>query len=279
MIIPLEIPKRTILEFFPNFTSTDSIFQKMVTLGAPWSDTVSLDMDLVYFTAYSGVKNASAFVKLNTSNGIVDSTTIARVLFSMYGETWKRLWDAYVLEYNPINNYNLNETVKTEKDDTRNISREINSNGTSQTDTTQDSETNDTINSTTNYGKVVNTDGTDKHSVWGYNSTDAVEANQDDHNNEETNSGSDSTNTTEKETVQSTGKVEGTTTDKSTETTEDTLNGEENITRERSGNVGQNSYQDLLRQEFELWKWNFYSRVFEDCDKLLCLAFFEYGCH
>lgn len=49
-------------------------------------------------------------------------------------------------------------------------------------------------------------------------------------------------------------------------------------TRERSGNIGQNTYQELLRQEFELWKWNFYQQVFSDCDRILCLSVFG-DCH
>lgn len=64
-------------------------------------------------------------------------------------------------------------------------------------------------------------------------------------------------------------------TDKTVEDTLDTNSGKEDIQRTRKGNVGQNSYQELLRQEFELWRWNFFTRVFEDVDTFLVLSVYS----
>lgn len=68
-------------------------------------------------------------------------------------------------------------------------------------------------------------------------------------------------------------------TDKTVEDTTDTDDIKEDIQRTRTGNIGQNSYQELLSQEFELWRWNFFTAVFEDVDKFLVLPVYDTCSH
>ena len=64
--------------------------------------------------------------------------------------------------------------------------------------------------------------------------------------------------------------------DKVVENTLDTDDEKEDVQTTRKGNIGVTSTQQLLQQEFDLWKWNFYIRVFEDTDKFLTLSVYNH---
>lgn len=404
------------LTVFPNFSTTDSIFQKMVTLGAPWSNEVGLSMDISFFTMYSGLKSPSFFVRSNVnSDSLVNSTLIAKTLWDMYGRNWSRLWDSYIIQYNPIDNYNLTESINRDTTNNRVIGRKgtssssvdgtdnstTNDTGSSTLehghildtttgktdsasldetsslehghtiDTTEENKSSDTVDatSTITFGHVVDTTGTTTRTeesdstselehgetisrsmnlndfTYAFNSTQQVatasqtQSGSENHGgtdtttvngtiksdgtseSKETNSGKDETvsnsttigtsNTTVNQVNSGTDTTTKSTTTSSKEdvtdkqvnsgidttntkddsifssetkqtqsgtTTEDTTDDDtinEVITRNRSGNIGYNSYQQLLEQQFELWKWNFFFQVFEDCDKFLCLSVFD----
>lgn len=240
-------------DYFPDFVGENSLFQKMVAQGAPWTPSIGEAMDRAYFTMYSGLKNPSEFITLNMAGDVANSITIAAILYSMYGESWTRLWEAYKTKYIPIDNYNIQETtVRTEIDD-RTINKNTLSNGSSDgTDITR-------------YGQNVETTANAKSYTYGFNSADRVPTGEQDESTTEANSGSDSISST------------STSESKVVDDTTDTNDIKEDIQRTRTGNVGQNSYQELLRQEFELWRWNFFTQVFEDVDKFLVLSVYS-GC-
>lgn len=299
--------------YFPNYLSSDALFTKMSLLGAPWPQEVGQDMDDAYFTMYSGIKSPSEFVTLhlNPDTEIANSLTIARILYGMYGQQWTRLWDAYKLKYNPIDNYNIEETVSSTKSNDRTTNRINNltstvdgtENQTTKQDTTQtvDGTTSNTITTDTNgtnslqHGEQIQTDGENDEYTYGFNSEEKVPTSVVIENSTETHSGTDTTTTTEHSTSSNDGTSKTDTvasatgsngvitsnnrTDKVVEDTMDTLEGKEDITRTRTGNVGQNSYQELIKQEFDLWRWNFFTQVFEDVDKYLTLSVCaEYPC-
>lgn len=240
--------------YFQNYLSTDSIFTKMTTLGAPWDTSVGQDMDDAYFTMYSGVKNPSEFVLLHLnpdSNDTANSLTIARILYGIYGENWTRLWEAFKAQYTPIDNYSIKEDTTRTSNDERTINKVINrTDASDETDTTQ-------------YGHTLSVDATSKGYNYGFNSAEKVPTGETDDTSTETNGGTDTTTTT------------ATGTSKDIDDTTDMNEENETISRTRVGNTGQNTYQDLLRQEFELWRWNFFTQVFEDVDKFLVLSVYS----
>lgn len=241
----------SLISYFPNYLANDSLFTQMAVLGAPWDSDIGQDMDDAYFTMYSGLKPASQFVKLHSTNSVANALTIARVVLSMYKEPWQRLWDAYKKEYDPIQNYNLDDTTTRHLTNDRTV-------GVTTEDKTVDSST-DTIN----YGENIDKSGTLDMYNFGFNSTERVPTNTQDETGNESHSGSDTTTSS------------GTSTSNGISDTTDNDVEDETITRNRAGNVGQNSYQELLRQEFELWRWNFYYRVFEDVDRFLVLSVYD----
>ena len=134
---------------------------------------------------------------------------------------------------------------------------------------------NESVNGSIQHGHVVQKTGNDTKSVYGFNSQESVPSDVTSATGIDTNSGTDTqTNTTD-----TTGTVDtvtsNTTVGKITDVTSDTDNETENLQRTKTGNVGQNSYQELLRQEFDLWRWNFFTQVFEDCDKYLVLSVYD----
>lgn len=222
---------------------------------------------------YSGIKLPSSFVLINSTDDIANSQDIAALLYAMYSTPWKRLWDAYVSEYSPLDNYNIKEVVDRTESDDRTINK------TNKYDSTVDGtdSATDTSSTTTEveYGHEVNRTALADEYNYGFNSTEKVPAHSTEESGQDVNSGKDTTTANGTSTSEGTSK---TVTDGSgSENTSDTNDITENIQRTRQGNVGQNTYQELLRQEFELWKWNFFTQVFEDVDKFLCLS--VYSCH
>lgn len=239
--------------YFPNYLSEDSLFTKMVILGAPWTSEIGQDMDDAYFTMYSGIKNPSEFVTLHLNPGteVANSLTIARIIYGIFGENWIKLWEAFNTKYTPIDNYNIKEVTTRTGTEDRSIGKNV--------------ETTDKVDETvtTTYGQRVDSTSNAKSYTFGFNSQEAVPTGEQDEVGTEENSGQDSTTTNTSSTTNS------------NENTTDNVNETEDTERTRQGNVGQTSYQELLRQEFELWRWNFFTRVFEDVDKFLVLSVYS----
>lgn len=249
--------------FFPNAAKQgQGIFSEMVSSGAPWTTLVGLDMDRLYFGWYSGVKGASDIVSTFSTDGIADRETLARMLFNMYGTAWANLWNVMLAKYEPLQTYSLTEEISRNENRTSDYTRDDTGSSTYSDEGTNTSE--DKGGGTVTVTVV----GTGTASQYGFNSSEAVPTSSDTSN---------STNTTENDTTDT---VTGSTTDSGNSSstlerkdkgTEDIVEG---ITRTRSGNTGQHTTQELLRQEFNLWKWNFYRQVFDDVDKVLCLSLF-----
>lgn len=260
-----------ILTTFPNFMNSDSLFQKMVEYGAPWTQEVAESMDMAYFTMYSPLKTPSLFVRLNSTDGIGNSKVISKVLYDMFGKNWEHLWNAYISEYSPLDNYNVTESTSRNETDQRTIGKGGTFIREGEGSINETSEDNGSVK--VDYGQIITTQGETDDYVYGFNSSEKAPTASQARNGTETHSGADTTTTKDNGTVGTTSKESRT--DTSTEHTEDSDVIEENIERTRKGNVGQNSYQELLRQDFELWKWNFFWSVFEDCDSYLCLSIFD----
>lgn len=250
-------------DYFPDAASQGTgIFSEMVSVGAPWGTQVGMDMDHLYFGWYSGSKGASDLVSTFSTNGVANKTTLARMLYNMYGTAWANLWNVMQEKYDPLVTYKLTEEVQRKENRTSNYNRKDTSNSTYTDKVVSDSETK-------GGGKVtVTVEGTVAGATYGFNSSESVPTSTDTTNS--TNTTDNDTTDTVNGTVDTTGSDEGTLqrTDSGTE------NIGEGITRERSGNTGQHTTQELLRQEFNLWKWNFYRQVFEDVDKVLTLSIF-----
>jgi len=101
---------------------TTGIFSALDNLTMPWSEEQQpLPLDIVYIEQHSGDKIAAPIVtnRLNDS-GVLPAeglAVIANCLKATYFSKWSALWEAFQIEYNPIENYSMVEdgTDTTEK--------------------------------------------------------------------------------------------------------------------------------------------------------------------
>lgn len=292
-----------LIEYFPNYLSTDSLFTKMAMLGAPWSQEIGQDMDDAYFTMYSGVKNPSQFVKLHMFDGSVNSLTIARIVLSIYKQPWERLWAALSTKYDAIGDLDITESITRWENNERSISRNSEVNSTLDSDSNSNSTRNDKTDrdsTTTESGKVTTTGSTElEHGetvtsnaesdtyTYGFNSTEKVPTAVSIDTDTVAHSGADTTSVSNNQVSDNDTMVNDSTTltssvgminsakdvskTDSNDSTNEQTTGSENITSNRSGISGRRTYQELLQSEFELWRWNFFTQIFEDVDKYLVL--------
>lgn len=99
----------------------------------PWKTSFNgVDLDLDYYANHSQNKIVSNLVEilLDDSGKLSDDDLIklARIIFNKYGDNWKRVFDAFALEYNPIQNYNGDEnytdTETIDRDKTNSLTRD-----------------------------------------------------------------------------------------------------------------------------------------------------------
>lgn len=279
--------------YFPDYFTNGAIFSKMPS--APWNQVqAGLEMDIVYLGSHSGIKLASDFIYRFTEEGVVNQQKLADTLWKLYGHNWQRLWDAYMSDYDPLENYNTEESIKRQTDTDRTIDRDITESGTvnstdnvDSTTTTTDNGTSDTNGTTSiNYGKKIDASAETDTFTHAFNTVSAVPTGVTKSTSEEKQSGTDITTDQSHTgtinngtiTVDSDETVNTTTSDTTKDDTKDNTSQTEEIVRTRKGNIGQNTYQELLRQEFDLWKFNFFRQVFQDCDSVLCLRVFSDFC-
>ena len=100
------------------FTRTDvnTLFSALETLGAPWTDETKplqyLSLGLLYWMR-SRKKIVTSFVAEEHEDSVVDLEDLedyAADLMTLYGDKWTHLWDLFLMDYNPIENYNMIES-------------------------------------------------------------------------------------------------------------------------------------------------------------------------
>ena len=226
------------IDVYSNYTTDGGVFSPMVS--APWVDTMSgTNLDIAYLDGHSGERYCSNFInnRLNDS-GVLSSdnrTLIANILWAMFGIQWTRLWATMKpTDYDPLTNYKMTEDETGSHTDTRTPDLTRKHTGTDK----------DVGESTTN----------NQNNLWGFNSSSAIPSDMQDGTNT-----SNNTNTRDL-------------TD--TETGTDTTAGNNNRKLTRIGNIGTNTFQNLLQQERNLWMYNFFEQVFKDVDSVLTIPIY-----
>lgn len=274
-MIPMK--QRKIIDYFPALDTDGAIFTVMTSLSLPipWKDyTDGKDMDFAYMYHRSGMKQPSDFFMMMLNNDVVNTSRMGNILFTIFGKGWTRLWEDYIAEYKPFDNYNYEEVVHTVRDDNLTIGGTVTHEGTGST--TQKTDTTDTrdLTDTTDYGRTTHAKNTQNQNRHGFNSIDAQPTIGASGEQDSTEGGQDVKSYTGTDTVGMTG--EGSSTMNNTETKQETHGNKDDDTTtiSRTGMSGK-SYQDILQSEFALWRWNYFDRIFEDVDKYITLAVFD----
>lgn len=233
------------LDLYPNSLSLgEGLFSALSETDVPWA-TLDAESKSALEIAYGLRSGNKVLMSLFTQ---VSENNRVKFLKEFYLEKWTKLWNDYKLEYSPLDGYVVNETgsnTKTlSKEETTTFGKKVNETGT-------DTGTVGVNGSTTS-------NGTD--SIYGFNSSEAVPADSNQDSDEST-----STETRDLEATRST-----------TNSGEDVLDGTEsengNYTIKKTGNIGYTTPQEMLRQDFELWKEPYFNQVFEDIDRYIMLS-------
>ena len=107
---------KKMLDVYPNWLIGQGIFKDLEEFDVPWKSKFnSSSLDLNYYGNHSGEKFISPLVdKILGDDTILsesDRHSIASAVYTMNIENWKKLWDALHEEYDPLQNYNGDETV------------------------------------------------------------------------------------------------------------------------------------------------------------------------
>ena len=209
---------------------------------APWASgeyAASSDdidrLDVLYVFQHSGDKYVVPLMKMFLDeNGKLTDTSLpeaADMALALWKKKWTALWDVANAEYDPIENYRLEE-----KETTTPTGTETTTDAMTGTDTTR------------TQGTAANNETA--NSVYGFNSTDPVPASL---------------------SSQKSDYSAGTTFGHTNTETKTFTNRKTERELERYGNVGVTTSQQMLQSSIELARWNFWLQVFEDLDATFCL--------
>lgn len=266
------------IDVYFNYPTDGGVFSTMA--NAPWVETMTgLNLDIAYLDGHSGERFCSNIINRRLDDSSVLSsdnrTLISNILWAMFGIQWTRLWATMKpVEYDPLTNYQMQETMEGTESSIRTPDLTKGDTGTVQT-TGQDKRTPDLSRKGTG---TVKDDGSatnnNQNGIWGFNSSTSVPSDM-----------SDGTATSENTTTRDLTETEtGTdTTDRTntdtynrsyTETGTDTTAGTSSRKLTRTGNIGTNTFQNLLQQERNIWMYDFFEQVFKDVDSVLTIPIY-----
>lgn len=242
-------------DVFDDWLTGDGIFTDLNDFNVPWKTGEETDADLIknlnmaYHGSHSGDKNISPIVhKFLTSEDAETRGKLAGIIYTMFGDKWSKLWDAFNTEYNPLNNYDMVET-ETPAETTHTITPAETTETITPAETTME----------TKPAKVVT-----ENEISAFNSSSYEDSAK------TTATGDVNDKGTDVFTVDESGvnkiEVDAAGTDVFTVQNERTLT--------RSGNIGVTTSQQMLQSEIELRKWLYFNSVFNDIDTILTLSIY-----
>lgn len=271
------IPLVTLNEAFSDYETKGGIFSNIGNL--PWSSIMAgTQMDTLYFDTHSGERFSSRIITRRVGDdgslSSADRKTIAMLIYARFRTQWSRLWATMNPTFDPLTNYKMEETVEGTESSTRTPDLTKGDTGTVQT-TGQDKRTPDLSRKGTG---TVKDDGSatnnSQNNLWGFNSSTSVPSDMSD--GTATNENTTTRDLTETETgTDTTDRTNTDTYNRSyTETGTDTTAGTSSRKLTRTGNIGTNTFQNLLQQERNIWMYDFFEQIFKDTDSVLTIPIY-----
>lgn len=232
-------------------------------------------LDLLVFTTF-GERRVAPIVSSTLSLNPTDEelNKLGTIVQSLYENKWNKYKALLKVEYDPIRNYedSLTETVHdaTSNVGTENVNSQLN---ISITDTSSNKRT-DNLQSSTTISSENNNTRNDSNSVYGFNSVNAVDSDKSQVTDNSTGQSNGTTSNTGTQSTESTSTKTGANS-KLDEVSKD-YNVTTNKTREskHTGNIGNLTTQQLMKQEIELWKWNFVESILADLKDFLTIPIY-----
>lgn len=229
----------TLNEAYSNYETRGGLFKYDYVGNLPWGSIITgPQLDILYFDTHSGERFCSRIITRRVGDAgslsSEDRKAIAALVYARFKTQWERLWATMTPKYEPLTNYKMTEDETGTHTDTRTPDLTRKHTGT---DTDEGSTTLNTQNN-----------------LWGFNSESSIPSDMQDSTNTANN-----TNTRDL-------------TD--TETGTDVTAGENTRKLTRTGNIGTNTFQNLLQQERNLWMFDFFEQVFKDVDSVLTIPIY-----
>lgn len=220
----------------------------------------SLTYDLDYYSR-SGEKLISPTYKMLLAfeeEGKIEDTLsrLADIILARYTDKWNKVYNSYVKsDYDPLTN------TKT----TRNRTQKDDFNETKTEDTTRDDTSTSNTSTTNTEDTSINNEGSQDNSVFGFNSSTAVDSDKVINENNQSVDSSVTGSSENTSTLKRTDALEGSR-DYNKDTKEDII---------VEGLTDESSYQKLLADELELRKYIFIKQVYQDIDEVLVLGIYD----
>lgn len=126
--------------------SGNGLLSLITSLNVPWNGSVEgSELDMLYHSTRND--KYITFLTRATSVFSERKPDLARVIVTKYNENWQRVWEALMLEYEPIENYNSTEEITETNEGTTTNEQDTATTHGLKVDTTQ----------TVNYGKEIDT--------------------------------------------------------------------------------------------------------------------------
>lgn len=262
-------------------------------MGLTQEDLSTLDFD---YNCRSGRKVASGFTILGMKQ-LDFPQKFSSIISAKYKRKWKGLYDSMNLEYDPLSPYSmevkdeltLEKTVEGSGSTQHTSENERTVNGTNKVDGTKSSNTSkdltvtDQKETTTSTNSSTNRDTSKDESVYGFNSDTAVpnskteevvdEGVQSSGSSDEATSRSEDETATETVTDDTTTTINNTDTQNGSASVEDVSRGSESEdslrTITRKGNIGNQTYQEIIKQQRDLVMFNIIEVMYDDIDSVL----------
>lgn len=250
----------------------------------PWNnDTANLTEFLEdLYRCRSFDKYAARIVTFGASSIPVNQAKINDVCGAMIAKfyhRWLKEWAVRETEYNPVDNYNMTETMTDDERVTEYGSQNVRTDDLTEIFNATDTETKNLSSAETKNLQELTTPGIinlEERTINGFNTASSNGVN--DGTTRTSTTGSNDVRNTGTDTTLDTG-TDAFTRQHSTEndgTVTDVKSGSDTETRNyqltRQGNIGVTTSQQMLQSEIELWKWDFFDNVlFPDMDSVLTL--------
>lgn len=232
-------------------------------------------LDLLFYANY-GNKNPAPIVTniLSEMPTVTELETLANFTLAMYRTKWQKYLNLTKVTYDPIHNYRDELTETINEVGANDVQEELSASNNRTNNINRDNTRTDNLSSTTQKTATSSLNADTDDSIYGFNSADS--------------SDSDVSKTVETSDLTSDGTVANTGTQKVVAIDEEIIVDTKSNTNQRNttntnertrtsvheGNIGNLTTQQLMRQEIELWKWNFTQTVLADINEFLTIPIY-----
>lgn len=243
-------------------------------------DIDSSQLDIMFMSNWS-LRTAAPILRVihqdedTTMLTTLELLQLASVIKGMFKLKWDKMMAVAELEYDPIHNYHdhLVESIEYSEEIDRSKSGS-GSNSNTRTDNLSE-QTTDARQITETRNLTNSGSDTNQNNIYGFNSSTAVGESNNSGSNSNTESGTVTTAHSGTLTTANTGTQANSGSNSYSQTGDDDTSGERSREYTKTGNIGNISTQKLIKEELDLWRYNFLCEMMRDVANFVSLPIYE----